>query len=248
MLGLGLGINKDITKGGFSGDYNPSQYGTVQAWYRGDEVVLSGSNVSTWTDKSGNGRNLLTTVAGQRPLYSASNANFNNKQALTFDGATDFFDRLTVGGQNIGTVVVVSNGYNGTTFNSIGSFDGVGASLASYLAFGNVSGSISGETVTIFKGDAANDWLAVSTAPNTTPACNIICASYDRISINGVIGTVVQDNVTGLLDFDISVGLRIGLGQYFTGSIAEIIIYADVLSAANCIALQSALNTRYNCF
>lgn len=247
MPGVGIGIGVHLS-GQLATAFNPSVYGVVQAWYRADEVVLSGSNVQTWTDKSGNGRNLLTSVAGQRPAHNATDANFNGWPSLTFDGSTDFFNRITVGGESVGTVVIVCNGYSGSTFNSLGSFDGVGSSLASYLAFGNVSGSISGETVTIFKGDAANDWLAISTAPNTAPEANIICASYDRMAVNGITGTVVQDNVTGVMDFDISVGLRIGLGQYFTGSIAEIILFEGVLTEVVCLAVQNALNTRYSTF
>ena len=234
-----------------TGEYylaNLQQFGTVPAWWRADEVVLSGSNVSTWTDKSGNGRNLLTSASSQRPSYNASDADFNGRPSLTFDGSTDFFNRLTVPGVTIGTLVIVCNGYNGNTLNSIVSFDGVGAFAASILAFGNVGAGISGETVTAFKADTASDWLAISTAPRTTPLSNIICASYSRIAINGVTGTVVQDNVTGSMDFDISVGLRIGLGQYFTGKIAEIIAYEEVLSEASCLGVQNMLNTRYNTF
>lgn len=49
-------------------------------------VVLSGANVTSWNDKSGNSRNFTQGTAGRYPGYSSSE--INGYPALTFNGAS----------------------------------------------------------------------------------------------------------------------------------------------------------------
>lgn len=50
-------------------------------------IILNGSTVSQWSDKSGNSRHLIQATASKQPAYSATT--FNNKPGITFDGIDD---------------------------------------------------------------------------------------------------------------------------------------------------------------
>jgi hypothetical protein len=50
--------------------FTPASLSGLVAWYRSDDVTLSGSNVATWPDKSGNGYTQSPT--GTAPTYVAS--------------------------------------------------------------------------------------------------------------------------------------------------------------------------------
>jgi hypothetical protein len=51
------------------------------AWYRADDVVLSGSSITTWTDKSGNGNDLVQGTGSAQPTqvtrYGRKSASFD---------------------------------------------------------------------------------------------------------------------------------------------------------------------------
>jgi hypothetical protein len=59
-------------------------------------VILNGSNVSRWDDKSGNGRNATQSTAANQPTYLATG--FNGKPTLQVDGG----DSLALGATSLG--------------------------------------------------------------------------------------------------------------------------------------------------
>jgi hypothetical protein len=61
-------------------------------------IVLNGSNVSQWRDKSGNGRHVSQSTASQQPIYDAING------IITFDGSNDFLSNATVGASGLTSV------------------------------------------------------------------------------------------------------------------------------------------------
>ena len=66
-------------------DRTPDEIAGLVAWYKADGAkTLSGSKVSTWNDKSGNGWDLVQLTASAYPLYVANG--INGKPALYFDG------------------------------------------------------------------------------------------------------------------------------------------------------------------
>jgi hypothetical protein len=58
-------------------------------------IVLSGSNVSQWSDKSGNSRNVTQSSAGNRPTYTTSG--LNSRNVVTFNGSTQSMDVPALG-------------------------------------------------------------------------------------------------------------------------------------------------------
>jgi len=69
---------------------------TTALWLDADDastVILNGSTVSRWDDKSGNGRNAVQNTAANQPIYTL--AGQNGRSVLTFDGSDDFMDVVT---------------------------------------------------------------------------------------------------------------------------------------------------------
>lgn len=60
----------------------PLEVGLTDIWVRGDDITLSGSNVSSWNDKSGNGRHLTNATTGNRPITET----INGKTFVKFEG------------------------------------------------------------------------------------------------------------------------------------------------------------------
>lgn len=83
-LGLGLGFSQ--SRGGL---FLPSRTGKLLLLDTtiAGSVILNGSNVSQWTDQSGNGYHLTQATGANQPLYVASVAGLNNKPGITATGA-----------------------------------------------------------------------------------------------------------------------------------------------------------------
>jgi len=58
------------------------------AWWRADVLVLNGGTVSSWTDQSGNGFDLIQAVGGNQPTFNATGGP-NATPSVLFDGVND---------------------------------------------------------------------------------------------------------------------------------------------------------------
>lgn len=83
--------------------FSPSDISGLSLWLKADAgVTLSGWNVTTWADQSGNGR---TVTIGNSPTFTASS--INSRPTIDFDGETQFVDALTpafVGNNNFSVI------------------------------------------------------------------------------------------------------------------------------------------------
>ncbi|NGP87819.1 DUF2341 domain-containing protein [Fodinibius halophilus] len=65
----------------------------LQLWLKGDAgVTLSGSDVTTWEDQSGNTRHFSSAAASNKPQYATNITSLNNQSAIEFDGGGDFLE------------------------------------------------------------------------------------------------------------------------------------------------------------
>ena len=74
--------------------WTPAQLPSLALWLDADDastITLNGSNVSQWSDKSGNNRHVSQATAANQPAYLATG--FNNKPTLQTDGG----DSLVLG-------------------------------------------------------------------------------------------------------------------------------------------------------
>ena len=89
-----------------------------KAWYDASDtatITVSGSAVTQWNDKSGNGYNLTQSTAAYRPL--SGTRTLNSKNVIDFDGSNDSLQAATAsnwtflsnsGGSSIFLVIFVA--------------------------------------------------------------------------------------------------------------------------------------------
>lgn len=61
----------------------------AQLWCKSSDVAIA-TGVSSWHDLSGYNRHIVNATGGTQPAYTASNASFNNKPSIDFDGVDNF--------------------------------------------------------------------------------------------------------------------------------------------------------------
>lgn len=66
----------------------PTDIASVNHWYRADLGVTDSSGVSAWLDQVGTAH-ANDPGAGNRPTYSASDADINGRASVSFDGSND---------------------------------------------------------------------------------------------------------------------------------------------------------------
>lgn len=200
-------------------------------------ITLSGSNVTSWNDKSGNARNLTQTTPAQQPTYQATG--LNSRPTMSFDGINDSLNNASyqpVGAvsvfivfrrsQSKGTLINIQR--SGGVFEVTGKFDSSYRSIT-FTAAGNINPAfgfnISGDGVdqNIILGIQHNG--ATNTSSNFTGHVN---GTTQTITTSGAVGYVSE------------IGFSIGgrpiqniLSAYFSGQISEIVFLNSTLSTTN---------------
>jgi hypothetical protein len=108
--------NMERNLGVFGNDWTPTQI-TTSLWLDANDssTITIATGVSTWADKSGNGKNATQATAANQPTYSSTG--FNSKPTIQFDGTNDLFNLASItqtSGQNIFAVVdttLIGSGY-----------------------------------------------------------------------------------------------------------------------------------------
>lgn len=90
----------------------PTDIAGCKLWLRADQgITLNTGNVSGWNDYSGGNYHCAQPVAIRQPLFNSSDADFNNKPSITFDGSNDYLIRNTgdfnITGKIITTYIVM---------------------------------------------------------------------------------------------------------------------------------------------
>ena len=100
--------NMERNLGLFGNDpWTPSSISTA-LWLDANDssTITIATGVSTWADKSGNGKNATQGTAANQPTYSSTG--FNSKPTIQFDGTNDSFSLAGItqtSGQNVFAVV-----------------------------------------------------------------------------------------------------------------------------------------------
>lgn len=218
----------------------------VVIWCRADTVVLNGSDVETWTDLSGNGNDLTTAAAAERPAYNASDANFNSEPSMTFDG-------LAVSGNFLR--------FPDNVFDSLTAADMffVGKKDADPPGSANTAGSwiigSSGSPCYLPYTDGVVYEGAFSTTRDTTgnPTPDLANAFYYEIISTASEWTSRFNGsghyTTGTNTFGVTPSPRLGYSSTtsrgYDGEAAELIIYDAKLSTADRTTVEAYIADRY---
>lgn len=197
-------------------------------------VIRTGSTVTQWNDKSGNGNN---ATAGTSPSYNTSG--INNLGVISFNGSSTFLNTQDVYSQRSFAVFVVVRRQASNLGSGSGNFPIIGGSATSNNANFHLTWVNSVDT-TLRMGFYGNDlnytsFPAYSGSAATEPAY-LIMAYYTpgtrQIFVNGTLAAS-DGNGTNLSS---STGMTLGRfpisNSFFNGFIGEYIVFNGALSSS----------------
>ncbi|MHB9130939.1 MAG: LamG-like jellyroll fold domain-containing protein [Armatimonadota bacterium] len=210
-------------------------------------VLLNGASVSEWRDRSGQNRIAVQKVAAQQPLY-VKNA-LNDKPAIRFDGMRSFL--------NLGnppddlytdyTVISVWQSMDSGKQRAIWSNRHLEAPAGGTLTYyGHTAGSLF-----VFQNNASAmaDYGKVKIPANEV-GVNMLLVSDSgqtralylngmRESVTTKLKSLATKATSGFLGYDAA------NGEYFTGALAEYLVYRRALSDAERQILEGYLAQKY---
>lgn len=216
-----------------SSSFDPSNAGTLFAWYRADQGTTIATGVSQWNDLSGNTKHLTQGTGANQPTLSSSGGP-NSTATITFDGTNDAL-ALTFSG--------VSQPFH--TFMILKTL-AVGTNTAGYIG-----GGASGERILTGNSGAASVFTYFGGTGITYTHTDTTNFFLWEVFDNAASSTVIRGNTaagsgsigTGTLS-GISLGSIPSLGSANV-SIAEVAMYNSQISGANLTSLRSYFATRY---
>jgi type II secretory pathway pseudopilin PulG len=243
--------------------FNPISVPGLQAWYDANDtsgnksVVADGTSVATWTDKSGNSRNAV--AGGNATLKSTSGTPFvNNKPALYFNAASNNYYNMGsinyMSGTNFSIFAVAAPPNNVTSSLFLSSYPtSGGCGSDNCLHFGLNSYGLNQRTffTGLYNDDVAtpsfvfNSYTPImwnySLNTNSSIAKTIYIRSADGRTATGksYITNTLASNING------QIGQLWNQGTYYTGYIAEILIYTGVLTKDQNKAIEGYLARKW---
>lgn len=250
--------NFSATKDRYSFSNTPATISNLQAWFKADSLALSdGAAVGTWTESSPNAYAATQAVAGQKPIYKANIV--NGLPVVRFSSASSqYLDLGTVLGKpaNFTTFAVYQTTDASTRQDAFGSIDSsyTGAkgwglldlnnSAAGCLAHGWASDGTNSAWPRALSAITANTFYYTASAyvsggTSSVPYINGVTPAY---TVAG--GTTPASNSGTAYSFSLG---RAGAynGNYFSGDLAEVIIYNKALSNAERAQVEAYLKNKY---
>lgn len=210
----------------------------------GMELWLSdtGASAATWPDLSGNGRDATQGTAGKQPAIIA--AELNGHQVRRCDGG----DRLT------GSMPIT--GTTGTAF-AVGKMNTATAGYGRLLSIANIDGQVdyntAGQCAWIIRNSSNNGMVSyragsLSSHPVTLDTWFVCSSVFDgtnnTLYIDGQTTGAVGSTGTFTSQF-FAIGGHTTEGDFWTGDIAEVIVYDTALSTGDREDVEDYLGAKY---
>ena len=217
----------------------PNDISGLKLWLKASAVAGSdGDAIGTWADSSDAAFASFTqATAANKPLLKTGANGINSQNVLRFDGTND-----TLTSAGVESSLIANNAYT------------ILAVLKT-SASGNdciISGvdATWGLTVTTTPTAKINNDADVQTIAITNATAAIVTAQHSagQITIrknNGAYAANVASGNTSALTTTLAIGERTGAADFYTGDIAEIIVYNRVLSEAEEVLVRRYLNAKY---
>ncbi|MFD0895816.1 lamin tail domain-containing protein [Luteolibacter ambystomatis] len=192
---------------------NPADFGTISLHLKADDLTLANNApVTTWGS--------LATATDNAPTYVASDARFNNKPVVRFDGADDFLFRAAAN-TKARTIFVV------------GTMESGSVSLATLISTGQDKLDIRRDgTAARYRGPGANADTNDFTTSGTVQVNQVAGGMVTYGSPHLLLQVASSQKTYG--DFYLgNAGTSTSgatLTRYWNGSIAEVIVYDGVLT------------------
>ena len=211
------------------------------AWYRSDLLItLNSTTVSAWGDSSGSGdthKNLTEGTALLQPVYTASDANFNNNPSLVFaSGAglvsTSWTSALTQPWSSFAVARCTATGsylLDTVTGSEVAQ---IGNSTGFQFFAGSGSGTNTGGTVVNKTGSYICLYDSAGGGNNQYVSSNTVATQASHAAGTAGIGSLTVGNTQGL-------------GAFAGWNIAEVAIFSGVLTAGQIASLNAYAATKY---
>ena len=207
-------------------------------WLKASDIAgADGTAVSAWNDASGNAYNFVQATGANQPTLKTGANGINSQNVVRFDGTTDFMT----------STATVENIVDGTAGTAI-----IVAKIGSALATDAI---LCDSGANYVLGINATGWRMTSEAETENVAVSvstsyILWAKHDGTNFYTRINRTVWpagsgDGIIGTLTGTLILGDRTGATEFFTGDIAEILIFDRVLDEGECALMRTYLNNRY---
>lgn len=219
------------------GSFQPSWFSSCKLWLRADLGITIVTGVSQWNDQTSNGSNVTQTTGANQPGHSLTGAP-NNLPTLTFNGSqwlTKASALLSASPWTIITIqkmastaaqiasVYIGNGSAGDGFG----FVPLSVRDVLYSGVANLTG---GAATTAWEG-----WTSTNNGSTTTLRVNGSAVSLTNSTLQPIAPSALTD-----------IGaVRNQASDPWNGSIAEVMLFNVVLSAAQITEIENYLSARY---
>jgi hypothetical protein len=222
---------------------------TLEVWLKADAIAgLTGNPVSTWSDRSGNNVNATQSNVGNQPAYTTNV--LNGLPVVRFDGSNDRLEFNRVIQDDFSIIAVFKTAQS------------AGGGTQWYLGVGLVDAEVGGVTndfgMSLIAGKLATgagnpDVTALSTSAFSDNNGHI--ANFQRVLSSGVISQFTDGASTATATAgtnSLTAPTRIVLGSlqtninYFSGDIAEVLVYSSALNKAERTIVDNYLSAKYN--
>lgn len=244
--------------------------GRCVVWLRADDVVLNGTQVLMFNDKSGFGNSFSNSTGAGQAGYNATSS-FRGQPSVEFNGSAHRYftirqiTQLTASNQaTVFAFIEFKKQTNGshqviyehtTNHNTANGFDlGLGTSAGShpFAAFAGL-GTNAGSPHTM------TGSIHTELPPNTPTSGVILMAAFDKeavanddqVFMSANFGPVPRTTVASqALNANWALGLsylggRAGGSLFFSGAIMEIMVFNHILSGSEILQIQNYLSGRY---
>ena len=232
----------DVT--GFRGPGGVGDETNNKVWYRADMGLLNasgnpvshGNAVRTWLDQSGNSNDLVQGTSGFRPLLNSTA--INSMPAVSFDGSDDQFS-FELGSTSAPLSIFTTVSFSGSNDETL-------------LAIGNANEdntlSIGRENDTRYYSysfSAKNYGPNIAASPVILNPDHKITSPYHNLLLNGSPQALTDYTSAITTDGSMIIGSSKDNDRYFSGDLAEVIIYDKSLNSAENIIVNNYLAAKY---
>lgn len=236
---------------GFTGPAGVGDSDNNKLWLRADALPVQGddTDLTTWTDDSGNGNDLTQATASLKPHYqTASIGTLNNKPFVTFDGTDDYINGPNIISGNTGRTIFVvaktASGNSGTLL-QLHEDGGTGGNGTRFNITPEVGIRVASGNQLFNEGFGSSDFRIVT------------LNMHDGDTVGGIDMYLNGGNVTLLSSLNpyrvintgtgnTQIGYSVHINRYFDGDIAEIIAYNNELDTAQRIIIDNYLAAKYD--
>jgi hypothetical protein len=205
--------------------FDPRSLGGLAWWLdAGDQstVSVSGTAVSQWNDKSGNGRNAVQSTGNNQPSYANSQ---NGRKVITFDGSNDRLATSAAFSLGTGGYTVFAVAYHAGGFHVLlegGTLNPYISALAAQpsTGFRHWDGSSEADTPTGVY--TLNQWFLIE---------YVISSASRLILVNGT--QQVSGSGTSRTASLQTIGGTTGGAFFWNGRVAEILVYNTARNASD---------------